>query len=301
MMNAREIVDEQTEVDMDMRFLPNLSHFMATSLTVVFAGLFSPAIAAQPEPWQLGFQPAASDMMERITTFNDFLLILMTAITLLVLGLLFYVIVKFNAKANPEPSKTSHNTLIEVLWTVVPILILVVIAIPSFRLLYDQVEIPEADMTIKATGYQWYWGYEYPDHGDIAFDAIMVEEEDLKEGQPRLLATDNAVVVPVNTTVRVIVTSADVIHSWAMPAFGNKMDAVPGRLNETWFRAKKTGTFYGQCSELCGIRHAFMPIMVKVVEKAEFAAWVEHAKVEFASHDDSTRRFADAGREAIAK
>ncbi|MEC6999068.1 MAG: cytochrome c oxidase subunit II [Pseudomonadota bacterium] len=221
--------------------------------------------AAQPEPWQLGFQPAATDMMARISSFNDFLLILMTAITVFVLGLMVYVMVRFNAKANPVPSKTSHNTLIEVVWTVIPILILLVIAVPSFRLLYDQAT-PEADMTIKVTGYQWYWGYEYPDHSDIAFDALMLEDDELQPGQPRLLTTDNAVVVPVDTTVRVLVTAADVIHNWAMPAFGVKMDAYPGRLNETWFKANKTGMYYGQCSELCGIRHSFMPIMVKVVE-----------------------------------
>lgn len=266
-------------------------------LALTSAFLADTAFAAQPEPWQLGFQPAATDMMSRITSFNNFLLYLMTAITLLVLALMVYVMIRFNAKANPEPSKTSHNTLIEVIWTVVPILILVVIAIPSFRLLYDQVELPEADMTIKATGYQWYWGYEYPDHGDFAFDAIMLEDDELQAGQPRLLATDNAVVVPVNATVRVVVTSADVIHNWAMPAFGNKMDAIPGRLNETWFRAEKTGTYYGQCSELCGIRHAFMPIMVKVVEQDEFAAWVEEAKVEFAKIEpiDGAVRLANAG------
>lgn len=252
----------------------------------------SSVLAAQPEPWQLGFQPAATDMMAQITSFNDFLLILMTIITVFVLGLMVYVMIRFNAKANPVPSKTSHNTLIEVVWTVIPILILLVIAVPSFRLLYDQAT-PEADMTIKATGYQWYWGYEYPDHGDIAFDALMLEEDELQPGQPRLLSTDNAVVVPVNTTVRVLVTAADVIHNWAMPAFGVKMDAYPGRLNETWFNATKTGTYYGQCSELCGIRHSFMPIMVKVVEKEEFAAWVEQAKVEFASYDEANTNLAD--------
>lgn len=270
-------------------------------LALVIASFADAAFAAQPEPWQLGFQPAATDMMSRITSFNNFLLYLMTAITLLVLVLMVYVMFRFNAKANPEPSKTSHNTLIEVIWTVVPILILVVIAIPSFRLLYDQVELPEADMTIKATGYQWYWGYEYPDHGDFAFDAIMLEDDELQAGQPRLLATDNAVVVPVNTTIRVVVTSADVIHNWAMPAFGNKMDAIPGRLNETWFRAEKTGIFYGQCSELCGIRHAFMPIMVKVVEQDEFAAWVEEAKVEFAKVEpiDGAVRLADASDASV--
>ena len=260
--------------------------FAALCATIGVTVFSSVAKAAQPEPWQLGFQQPATDMMVRITGFNDFLLILMTMVTLVVLVLMIYVMLRFNAKSNPVPTKTSHNTLVEVIWTVVPILILVIIAIPSFRLLYDQVEAPDADMTIKATGYQWYWGYEYPDHGDIAFEALMLEDDERQPGQPRLLTTDNALVVPVDTTVRVIVTAADVIHNWAMPAFGLKMDAVPGRLNETWFHATKTGTFFGQCSELCGIRHAFMPIMVKVVEKDEFAAWVEQAKVEFASLDD---------------
>jgi cytochrome c oxidase subunit 2 len=215
----------------------------------------------------------------------------MTVITAFVLALLLYVMVRFNAKANPTPSKTSHNTLIEVLWTVLPIVILVVIAIPSFRLLYFQREIPEADMTIKATGYQWYWGYEYPDHGDFAFDSLMLSDEE-RGDQPRLLATDTAMVVPVDTTVRVLVTSADVIHAFAMPAFGLKLDSVPGRMNETWFKAEKTGTFYGQCSELCGIRHAFMPIRIEVVEKEAFAAWVEEAQEEYAEVETSKSQLA---------
>ena len=217
-----------------------------------------------------------------------------TAITLVVLGLMVYVMLRFNAKANPEPSKTTHNTLVEVVWTVVPILILVIIAIPSFRLLYYQRVLPEADMTVKATGYQWYWGYEYPDHGGFAFDSLMLNDDE-RGDQPRLLATDTAMVVPVNTTVRVIVTGADVLHSWAMPAFGVKMDAVPGRLNETWFRAEQTGTYYGQCSELCGIRHAFMPIRVEVVEPEAFASWVVEAQAEYAQLETSKNMLADAG------
>ena len=258
-------------------------------------GLFSGnSLAAQPKPWQLGFQDAATDNMTQITNFNDFLLILMTAITLVVLGLMVYVMLRFNAKANPEPSKTTHNTLVEVVWTVVPILILVIIAIPSFRLLYYQRVLPEADMTVKATGYQWYWGYEYPDHGGFAFDSLMLNDDE-RGDQPRLLATDTAMVVPVNTTVRVIVTGADVLHSWAMPAFGVKMDAVPGRLNETWFRAEQTGTYYGQCSELCGIRHAFMPIRVEVVEPEAFASWVVEAQAEYAQLETSKNMLADAG------
>jgi|TARA_A200000113_G_scaffold85972_1_gene76669 cytochrome c oxidase subunit 2 len=264
-------------------------------LSFISLGLFSgTALASQPKPWQLGFQDAATNNMTQITTFNDFLLILMTAITLVVLGLMVFVMLRFNAKANPEPSKTTHNTLVEVVWTVVPILILVIIAIPSFRLLYYQRVLPEADMTIKATGYQWYWGYEYPDHGGFAFDSLMLNDDE-RGDQPRLLATDTAMVVPVNTTVRVVVTGADVLHSWAMPAFGVKMDAVPGRLNETWFRAEKTGTYYGQCSELCGIRHAFMPIRVEVVEPDAFASWVSEAQAEYAQLETSKDMLADAG------
>ena len=256
------------------------------------AGL-APAAASQPKDWQITFQEAASENMTMITDFNNFLLILMTAISVFVLGLMLYVMVRFNARANPEPSKTTHNTLVEVIWTVVPIVILVVIAIPSFRLLYFQRDIPEADMTVKAVGYQWYWGYEYPDHGDFAFDSLMLTDEE-RGDQPRLLATDTAMVVPVDTTVRVIVTAADVLHAFAMPAFGLKMDAVPGRLNETWFKAEKTGTFYGQCSELCGIRHAFMPIRIEVVSKADFALWVEEAQNEYAEIDNADAMVASA-------
>ena len=251
------------------------------------------AHANQPEPWQLGFQEAASENMVMITDFNNFLLYIMTAVTLVVLGLMVYVMVRFNARANPEPSKTTHNTLVEVIWTVVPILILVVIAIPSFRLLYFQRDIPQAEMTVKAVGYQWYWGYEYPDHGDFAFDSLMLTDEE-RGDQPRLLATDTAMVVPVDTTVRVVVTAADVLHAFAMPAFGLKMDAVPGRLNETWFKAEKTGIYYGQCSELCGIRHAFMPLRIEVVSKEQFAAWLEEAQAEFAQIEQSDGMYAGA-------
>lgn len=263
----------------------------AAALSGAFLSLSAPALANQPKPWQLGFQEAATQNMSMITDFNNFLLYLMTAITVFVLGLMVYVMLRFNAKANPDPSKTTHNTLVEIVWTVVPILILVIIAIPSFRLLYFQRDIPEADMTVKAVGYQWYWGYEYPDHGDFAFDSLMLSEEE-RGDQPRLLATDTAMVVPVDTTVRVVVTAADVLHAFAMPAFGLKIDAVPGRLNETWFRAEKTGTFYGQCSELCGIRHAFMPIRIEVVSKQEFAAWVKEAEAEYAQIEASDGMYA---------
>ncbi len=241
------------------------------------------AQAGQPTDWGLGFQDSVSPVMDDLVWFDNFLLVLITAISLFVLALLIFIMVRFNAKSNPEPSKTTHNTFIEVVWTVVPILILVVVAVPSFRLLYKQMEVPEADLTIKAIGYQWYWGYEYPDHDGLFFESLMLEDDELADGQPRLLATDTDVVVPVNATVRLQITSEDVIHAWAIPSFGVKMDAVPGRLNETWFRATEVGTYYGQCSELCGIRHAYMPITVKVVTQEEFDEWILWAKEEYAA------------------
>lgn len=259
------------------RFACFLGAFVST---VAFAGS---ATAAQPVDWGTGFQEAVTPIMGQIHDFWGLLFGIITVITLVVLALLVYVMVRFNHKNNPTPSKTSHNTLLEVVWTAVPILILVVIAIPSLKLLYVADRHPDAEMTIKAIGKQWYWSYEYPDHGDFTFDATMVADADLKEGEPRLLTTDTAVVVPVNTKVRLLVTAGDVIHSFAMPAFGVKLDGVPGRINETWFEATKTGTYYGQCSEICGTGHSYMPIMVKVVEKDAFAKWVEQAKEEYAA------------------
>ena len=258
-----------------------------TSLLTMLGTLAIPGIvsAAQPKPWQMDFQTAATPLMEQIKSFHDLLLIIIILISVFVLGLLVLVMVKFNEKANPNPSRTTHNTTIEVLWTVIPVVILVVIAIPSFRLLYFSDVIPKADMTIKATGNQWYWSYEYPDHGKFSFDANMIAEADLKPGQIRLLETDNRIVVPVDTIVRVQVTAADVLHSWAVPAYGVKVDGVPGRLNETCFGpVKKEGVYYGQCSELCGIRHGFMPIAVEVVSKEKFKNWIAKAQKEFASN-----------------
>ena len=247
--------------------------------------------AAQPQPWQMDFQEPATPLMEQIVSFHDVLLVIITLISLFVLGLLAYVAAKFIEKSNPNPSRTTHNTTIEVLWTLIPVLILVVIAVPSFKLLYKADVIPKVDMTIKATGHQWYWNYEYVDHGKFSFDANMVAEEDLKDGQPRLLETDNRVVVPANSVIRLQVTAADVLHSWTIPAFGQKIDAVPGRLNEIWFGPiKKEGVYYGQCSELCGTRHSFMPITVEVVSKEKFDVWVEKAKKEFAFEDTPSRR-----------
>jgi cytochrome c oxidase subunit 2 len=228
----------------------------------------------QPTDWQVGLQGAASPVMENVQAFHNLLLPIVTVIALFVLALLAVVVVRYNRRANPVPSQVTHHTGLEIAWTVAPILILVVIAIPSFRLLYEQQVIPAADLTIKATGAQWYWSYEYPDNGGISFDAKMIEEGKEQPGQPRLLATNNPVVVPVNKTIRLQVTGGDVIHSFAMPSFGVKVDAIPGRLNEGWFRATREGVFYGQCSELCGTLHAYMPIEIHVVSDAEFASWV---------------------------
>jgi cytochrome c oxidase subunit II len=232
----------------------------------------------QPAPWEFRLQESASPVMDSIASFHDYLSVLITLITLFVLVLLAIVVVKFNAKANPVPSKTTHNTLIEVAWTLIPVLILVSVAVPSFRLLFQELDIPKADLTVKATGKQWYWTYAYPDNGKFEFDSLLAADK-----MPRLLGVDNELVVPVNKVVRVEVTGADVIHSFAVPAFGIKIDAIPGRLNETWFKATKTGMFYGQCSELCGKDHAFMPISVRVVTDQEFAAWVATAQKKFAS------------------
>jgi len=247
----------------------------------------SSVIANEPVDWQLGFQKSASKSMSDIVWFHDYMLLpIITAITVFVLFLLAYACIRFRASKNPVASTTSHNTTIEVIWTLVPCLILIVMAVPSFKVLYSQDEIPKADVTIKAIGYQWYWGYEYPDE-NIVFDSYMIEDKDLKEGQPRLLAVDNEVVVPVNKVVKVMITANDVLHAWALPSFGVKRDAVPGRINETWFKADRTGTFYGQCSELCGIKHAFMPITVNVVSEEDYNQWLEKAKIEFAKEEIS--------------
>ena len=242
-------------------------------------------LANQPKDWQLGFQKAASQGMEDIVWFHDYMLLpIITAITVFVLFLLLYTCVRFRASKNKVASTTSHNTTIEVLWTLIPCLILVVMAVPSFKVLYTQDTIPKADVTIKAVGYQWYWGYEYPDE-NIIFDSYMVDEKDLKENQPRLLTVDNEIYVPVNKVIKVMITANDVLHAWALPSFGVKRDAIPGRINETWFKADRTGTYYGQCSELCGIKHAFMPITVNVVTEEEYNQWLNKAKVEFAKEE----------------
>lgn len=236
------------------------------------------ALANEPKPWEMGMQPSASPVKHLMTSFNDLLTIIITLIVIFVAALMAYCIVRFDARKNPVPSKTSHHTVLEVAWTVVPVIILIVIAVPSFKLLYAAERIPEAEMTVKVTGRQWYWDYEYPDHGNIAFSSYMIPESEIKPGQRRLLEVDNRVVVPVNTTVRLMVTAGDVIHSWAMPAFGVKKDGVPGRINETWFKAEREGVYYGQCSEICGTNHGYMPIAVEVVSREAFDAWVAKTK-----------------------
>ena len=262
---------------------------------MVFAFATAALGRGQPEPWQLGFQDPATPVMERLDSLHDLLLVIITLIVVFVVLLLGYVMVRFNAKRNPVPSKTSHNTLIEVTWTVVPILILVVIAVPSFKLLYFVDRITDAEMTIKAIGHQWYWSYEYSDYDDLTFDAVILEDHELGPGQPRLLETDVRVVLPTHTNIRVLITADDVLHSWAVPAFGVKTDAVPGRLNETWVRIQHEGVYYGQCSELCGVGHGYMPIAVEAVSREAFAAWIEKAKEEFASSQGGgARRLAEA-------
>jgi cytochrome c oxidase subunit 2 len=255
----------------------------ASFLTATAAYAQEDSVIGMAKPWEIGFQTPASPMSERMEWFhNKLLLPTITAITLLVLALLLYVILRFNRRANPVPSKTTHNMMLEVLWTLVPVLILVVIVIPSMRILYYVDRTHEAEMTLKVTGFQWYWGYEYSDYvlsakpdEHINFLANIVPDKELKEGQQRLLSTDNVVILPVDTNIRLLITASDVIHAWAVPSFGVKLDAVPGRTNETWVRIDREGIFYGQCSELCGTNHGFMPIEVHAVSKEKFAEWVK--------------------------
>jgi cytochrome c oxidase subunit 2 len=243
----------------------------------------------QPSPWQLGFQQSATPVMENIASFHTFVLYVIVAISIFVLALLLIIMVRFNARANPTPSRTTHNTLLEVAWTLIPVAILVVIAVPSFKLLFFQLNLPamsaeQGDVTIKATGKQWYWTYTYPDHGNFEFDSLMVREtKDLRPDQPRLLGVNNEMVVPLNKNIRIQTTGAEVIHAFAVPSFGIKVDSIPGRINETWFRATREGIYYGQCSELCGKDHAYMPIAVRVVSEEAFAKWIEESKKRFAS------------------
>jgi cytochrome c oxidase subunit 2 len=281
MRQGRDPFDFVEGANTTMLVLKRLAALAAAVSPVLAWGGTAYAGLGQPSPWQLGFQQSASPVMDNIVWFHDFLLWLITAITLFVLALLVIIFVRFNARANPIPSKTTHNTTIEVIWTVVPVIILVTIAVPSFKLLFLQQTIPPADVTVKAIGKQWYWSYAYPDD-KFEFDSIMLKDNERKPDQPRLLAVDNEMVVPVNKVVRVQVIGSDVIHAFAVPSFGVKIDAVPGRLNETWFKATREGMYYGQCSELCGKDHAYMPIAVRVVNDRDYAAWLDQAKQKFA-------------------
>ncbi|MFC5294737.1 cytochrome c oxidase subunit II [Bosea minatitlanensis] len=292
-----------------MRFL---SRTLATAAIAALAAIVlanAPALAGtgMPSPWQINLQGAATPVAEFIHWFHDWVNIIIFSVTIFVLALLVYVVFRFNEKKNPVPSKTTHNALIEVVWTVIPVLILVVIAIPSFRLLKLQLEVPQADMTIKVTGKQWYWSYEYAqDNGNFGFDSLMLDEKARAEAissnkiaaaeAPRLLAVDNEAVVPVGKIVRIQVTGADVIHKFTVPSFGIKIDAIPGRLNETWFKAEREGIYYGQCSFICGQNHAYMPIAFRVVSPERYAAWLNEAKQKFANAEDAGSKFAAASK-----
>ncbi len=282
-----------------------IGSILATALFSVLLVGVTHAEGGQPVPWQIGFQEPVTAIARQIDSFHDFLMIIITVISLFVMGLLAYIIWKFNEKANPVPSKTTHNTSIEVIWTIIPILILLVICIPSFRLLFAQYTFPKADLVIKATGNQWYWSYEYPDQGGMSFDQLMLRDDDDKpidgpNGEPKVLAVDNFVVVPVNKNVELLITASDVIHNWTIPAFGVKVDAVPGRVVRAWFNADKIGTYYGQCSELCGKDHAYMPIGVKVMSEADYGAWLAKAKKEYASSEPVGKKSGDAQLAASA-
>jgi cytochrome c oxidase subunit II len=265
-----------------MKVFSRLTAVAVTTGALIGCAVADPAALGEPHDWQIGMQQAVTPVMQDITSFHNFLLWVIGVIAGFVLVLLLIIIVRFNARANPTPSRTTHNTVLEVLWTIVPVVVLTVIAVPSFRLLFVELDVPKPDLTVKATGKQWFWTYSYPDNGNFQFDSVMVSDKDLKPGQPRLLTVNNELVVPVNKVIHVLVTGADVIHSFNVPSFGIRIDAVPGRMNETWFKAMTTGTFYGECSELCGSNHSYMPIAVHVVSEADFDTWVAQAKQEFA-------------------
>ena len=259
---------------------------MKSILSVFFIFISFELYGKQATDWQLSFQNPATDLMGSVVGLHNIILIVMTLVTLFVLFLLFYVSFRFSAKRNPIPSTTTHNTVVEVLWTAIPIVILVVLAIPSFKLLYQQEKSENYDMTVKVIGHQWYWEYEYPDHGDFYFESYMVQEQDLEEGDLRLLTVDNPLVIPANKNIQILITAGDVLHSWAVPSMGLKTDAVPGRLNETWVNVKEPGIYRGKCSEICGSGHGFMPVVVKVLPEREFMAWANEAKNNYAINED---------------
>jgi len=248
---------------------------IAATIAALLASLGTALADGVPTDWQIGMQEAVTPVMQDIVSFHDFLLWVIAFIAGFVLILLLIIIVRFNARANPTPSRTTHNTFLEVVWTIVP----------SFRLLFVELDVPKPDLTVKVTGKQWFWTYAYPDSGNFQFDSVMIADKDLKPGQLRLLAVNNEMVVPVNEVVHVLVTGADVIHSFNVPAFGIRIDAIPGRINDTWFKATAEGTYYGECSELCGENHSFMPIAVHVVSQADFNTWLTQAKKQYAADE----------------
>mgnify|MGYP000698109540 CR=1 FL=1 len=247
------------------------------------------------EPWQLGLQDAATPVMEQVHAFHNLLLVIITAIVVFVAALMLYAAFRFHESRNPEPAGASHNTLLEIAWTAVPVAILVVIAIPSFKLLYYQDQVVESELTVKAIGRQWYWSYAYPDHGNFEYNSLLKQDADLAEDEYRQLSVTKPLVLPAKTNVRIQITSSDVLHAFAVPAFGIKTDAVPGQLNETWARVKEPGMYYGQCSEICGTGHADMPIAVKVVPRAEFDRWVETQQATYGIEPDTDKQLAKAG------
>jgi cytochrome c oxidase subunit II len=283
------------------RNAPRLSGLMLTSLAA--GAVPTIAEAAQPEPWQIGFQPAATPVQARLEAFNNELTVIIGLITVFVLGLLLYTIWRFHHRRHPVPTHTSHNFVLEILWTVIPVVILVIIAVPSFKLMFFMARVPNDAMTIKVTGHQWYWSYDYPGEGDLSFYSNLVQEADLKPGQPRLLTVNNPLVVPVDTNIRVLITSTDVMHNWFVPSFGVQEYAIPGRINESWFNVERPGTYRGECDQICGINHAFMPIEVKAVSKADFQRWLVTAKKQFAQNDGGAGkvRLAAAGSPGAAR
>jgi len=281
-----------------MKVFSRLAAIVLTAAALFASGAAAHAAMGEPTPWQLGMQGSATPVMDDIVAFHDFLLWVTGIISAFVLILLLIIIVRFNARSNPVPSRTTHNTLLEVAWTIVPVIVLALIAVPSFRILFIQLDVPKADLTVKVTGKQWFWSYSYPDNGNFEFNSLMIADKDLKPGQLRLLSVDNEMVVPVNKVVHVLVTGADVIHSFNVPSFGIRIDAVPGRINDTWFKATTEGVFYGECSELCGKDHAFMPIAVRVVSESDFQKWATQAKQQFADDGAPRTTLASAGSPA---
>jgi cytochrome c oxidase subunit 2 len=263
--------------------------FSALALILLAAVTAAPAAMAQaPRPWEIGMQPAFSPVKREIIWLHDLVLIIITLITLFVGGLLAWCVYRYNAKRNPNPSRTSHNTVLEIAWTVVPVLVLVVMAIPSFRLVYYEDRTRDADLTVKVTGHQWYWEYTYPDKANLDFSSYIVPDDQLQPGQKRLLEVDNELVVPAEKNIRLLQTSGDVIHSFFIPSLGVQRYAIPGRTIETWFRADKPGTYYGECNQICGTNHSRMPIVIRAVPAQEFDAWVEQAKTKFSDAAPNT-------------